>query len=920
MKRIFPFVLLISLVFTQCRKNQVEVTSLRCENLTDPACIDAVNPHLSWKIQSDLRGEKQTAYQILVASSPKLLRKNKGDLWDSRKVISDQSVHVPYAGEVLSSRNECHWKVRMWDKDGNPSEWSAPSKWSMGLLEEDDWKAGWIGLDKTFPGDDDTAEYRKLAARYLRKEFNVVKKIQKATVYISGLGLYELTVNGMKTGDHVLAPGATQYRKTVFYNTFDITRQLVKGRNAIGVVLGNGRFFAMRKKDPWPMQNYGFPKLIMQAEITYTDGTKEIIVTDDSWKISVSGPITENNEYDGEKYDARLEMKGWDLPGFDDRNWMKAQAVDKPAGALRAQMNEPIRITGTLKPVSVKQLRLGTWIFDMGQNMVGWVRINVKGTKGDTVTLRFAERLKEDGSLALEFMRGAKVTDTYIMKGDSVERWEPRFTYHGFRYVEVSRLEYEPGLNSITGCLVNDDLGSSGSFECSDEVLNQTYRNATWCIRGNYRSFPADCPQRDERMGWLGDRATSSRGESYVFDHLNLYRKWLGDMRDCQTDEGSIPNVCPAFWEMYFDNITWNGAGIMVTEMLYDQYGAKHIVNEQYESMKKWLLYMKNKYMKDGLMPRDNFGDWLVPPHDVRFFYTWDKKRLTDSTLLGTSFYYHDTRIMQRFAKLLGKTGDEEFFRNLADSVRIAYNNHFFNPSENYYSNNTPTANILSLAFGLVPDEKKDAVFAKLVETIEKEHGGHIAVGLMGIQFQQRILTDIGRPDIAMRFATTTDYPSWGYMAKNGATTIWELWNGNTAGPVMNSWNHVSLLGDLLVWMHENVAGIKPAEPGFRKIMMKPLITGDLTYVHANHNSPYGTIVSNWELNKNTFSWNISIPANSSAVVYIPADNEQVIKEGKKHASEAKGVKFIELKDDYAVFEVLSGNYCFTSPGSTIKK
>jgi len=920
MKRIIPFVLLIFLVFTQCKKSRVEITLLRCENLTDPAGIDATTPHLSWILQSDSRGEKQTAYRILVASSEKLLRKDQGDLWDSRKVVSDQSVHVPYTGKELASRTECCWKVRVWDKDGNPSAWSVPSKWSMGLLVENDWEARWIGLDKTFPGDDDTSEYRKLAARYLRKEFDVVKKIQKATVYISGLGLYELSVNGLRTGDRVLAPGATQYRKTVFYNTFDITDQLDKGRNAIGVILGNGRFFAMRKKDPWPMQNYGFPKLIMQAEITYTDGTKEIIVTDDSWKISVSGPITENNEYDGEKYDARLEMKGWDLPGFDDRNWMKAQAVDKPAGALRAQMNEPIRITGTLKPVSVKQLRLGTWIFDMGQNMVGWVRINVKGTKGDTVTLRFAERLKEDGSLALEFMRGAKVTDTYIMKGDSVERWEPRFTYHGFRYVEVSRLEYEPGLNSITGCLVNDDLGSSGSFECSDEVLNQTYRNATWCIRGNYRSFPADCPQRDERMGWLGDRATSSRGESYVFDHLNLYRKWLGDMRDCQTDEGSIPNVCPAFWEMYFDNITWNGAGIMVTEMLYDQYGAKHIVNEQYESMKKWLLYMKNKYMKDGLMPRDNFGDWLVPPHDVRFFYTWDKKRLTDSTLLGTSFYYHDTRIMQRFAKLLGKTGDEEFFRNLADSVRIAYNNHFFNPSENYYSNNTPTANILSLAFGLVPDEKKDAVFAKLVETIEKEHGGHIAVGLMGIQFQQRILTDIGRPDIAMRFATTTDYPSWGYMAKNGATTIWELWNGNTAGPVMNSWNHVSLLGDLLVWMHENVAGIKPAEPGFRKIMMKPLITGDLTYVHANHNSPYGTIVSNWELNKNTFSWNISIPANSSAVVYIPADNEQVIKEGKKHASEAKGVKFIELKDDYAVFEVLSGNYCFTSPGSTIKK
>ncbi len=466
---------------------------------------------------------------------------------------------VSYAGPDPGSGATCYWKVRIWDKNGRVSPWSAVSQWSTGLLNAGDWKAEWIGADRTFVGEDDAGQFRKLAARYLRKEFTVSHDIKKATAYISGLGLYELHLNGAKTGDRVLAPGATDYTKTVFYNTFDVTSALVKGKNAIGVILGNGRYFAMRKDEPFLMQNYGFPKLLMQLNIEYTDGTRDVITSDGSWKLNAHGPVTENNEFDGEKYDARLEMDGWDKPEFDASGWMDASTVPGPSGTLVGQLNEPIRITGRLKPVSVNELRPGVYIYDMGQNMVGWAALSARGKRGETVTLRFAETLRPDGSLYLDNIRSARVTDTYTFRKDTMVTWEPRFTYHGFRYVELSGLSYQPDLSTLTGCIVNNDLASAGSFECSDTMINRIYTNAKWGIRGNYRSFPTDCPQRDERMGWLGDRATGCTGESYIFNNGGLYRKWLADMRDAQNQQGSIPDVCPAYWAMYNDNVTWDG-------------------------------------------------------------------------------------------------------------------------------------------------------------------------------------------------------------------------------------------------------------------------------------------------------------------------------------------------------------------------
>lgn len=442
------------------------------------------------------------------------------------------------------------------------SAWSPVVKWSMGLLNTDDWEAWWIGLDRAMGNDRPDQENRVLSARYLRKEFQMHKPVRRATAYIVGLGVYELYMNGEKVGDHVLSPGLTEYPKRSFYITYDITGMVEEGDNTVGTILGNGRYFAPRFKEPTPTVTYGYPKMLLQISLEYEDGTGEIIPSDDTWKITTDGPILENNEYDGEYYDARKEMPGWNQTGFDDSGWMLAEIVENPSEAISAQMTEPIRVTETIEPISVSSPQPGVFIFDMGQNMVGWTRLTVEGSEGTIVKQRFAEILKEDGTLYLDNIRGAKVTNTYTTKGVGIESFEPRFVFQGFRYVELTGYPGTPDLSTIEGKVVHDDLELVGSFECSDDLINRIYKNAYWGIRGNYRSIPTDCPQRDERQGWLGDRAVGSRGESYIFNISNLYSKWLVDIFDGQKESGSISDVCPAYWPFYNDNVTWAGTPV----------------------------------------------------------------------------------------------------------------------------------------------------------------------------------------------------------------------------------------------------------------------------------------------------------------------------------------------------------------------
>jgi len=897
---------------------------LRCEYLANPMGIDVTNPRLSWCEQSSERGAKQTACRILVASSPALLKQNVGDLWDSGKVTGDQAASVTYAGKALTSRQPSFWKVCIWDTDDQP-HWSDTASWTMGLLAPDDWKGQWIGLDeppREMPATTNKAMQtaneiasRRLAARWLRKQFTVSKQVKKATAYFSGLGLSELYVNGQKVGNDVLSPGLTDYSKRAFYVTRDVTQLLQSGHNAVGVVLGNGRFFPPRDKfQKLRIENYGFPKLCLQLEVEYTDGTHDEIVSDSSWKFTTAGPIQANNEYDGEEYDARREMPGWANASFNDAAWSPVQLVSAPGGKLAAQMINPIRVTETLKPVAVTEPKPGVFVFDMGQNMVGWCRLAVRGSAGTAITLRHAERLKPDGTLYTDNLRTAKATDIYTTSGKGREIYEPRFTYHGFRYVEVTGFPGKPTLASLTGRVVNDDLATAGEFTCSQPMINKIYRNIVWGVRGNYRSIVTDCPQRDERQGWLGDRSEESKGETYLFETVALYAKWAQDMADAQKDNGGIPDVCPPYWELYRDNVTWPSTAVIVPGTLMNQYADTGVIARQYPSMVKWIDHMSG-YITNGIIAKDNYGDWCVPPEDPKIIHSKDPARKTSSQILATSFFYHDLKLMAGYATLLNQNADVERFNQLAEQLKTAFNEKLYNPQKGYYGNGSQTACVLPLAFDLVPAAERERVINHLVEKITIETKGHIGTGLVGGQWLNRVLTASGRADLAYTFVTNTTYPSWGYMVEHGATTVWELWNGDTADPAMNSGNHVMLVGDLVIWLYENLAGIKPdsAQPGFKHILMQPQLVGDLKFVKASHRSPFGVIESEWQRSGDNFDWRITIPPNSTATVYLPASSANQITEGGKNLEKVKGVKFLELKGGRAVLEVESGSYHFVS-------
>ena len=893
---------------------QVGVKDLRCEMLMNPLGIDVKAPRLGWQLISDQKNVQQTAYEIIVSSSKDKLSRNEGDIWSSGKINSPQSIHIRYAGKELQSGKEYFWKIKSFTNKGETA-WSEPSYWSMGLLNENDWKSKWIGYDKASPWDSIT-QWSRLSARYLRKEFQSSPAVKRAIVYISGLGMYELYLNGIKIGDQVMAPNPTDYRKSFFYNTHDVTAQIQNGKNTIATVLGNGRFFTMRQNyKPQKHNTFGYPKLLLQLEIEYTDGSKKIIVSDETWKLNVDGPIRTNNEYDGEEYDATKEFPGWNNIGFNDNKWIKPELVAAPLGNLTAQMSEPMKVMQLIKPISIKKLNNGRYILDMGQNFAGWLQIEVQGKRGHKVQLRFAESLKTDGEIFTANLRDAKVTDVYTLKGVGTETWQPSFVYHGFRYVEVTGFPRTPTINDFEGKLIYDALETTGSFVTSNSVINSVYKNAWWGIASNYKGMPVDCPQRNERQPWLGDRVIGAMGESYLFDNAKLYAKWMDDIQQSQTEEGSIPDVAPAFWNYYSDDVTWPAAFITISNNLYNQFGDIMPIQKNYASMKKWMKYMQGKYMEDYIVTRDKYGDWCVPPEDLKLIHAKDSSRLTDGKLIATAYYFKLLSYMQRFAKLTGNDADSKEYELLAENMKKAFHNKFYNPLQHGYSNNTITANLLPLYFGICPDSLKEKVFANIYHKIRVESKDHISTGLIGTQYLMRGLTEYDNTNLAFTLASNTTYPSYGYMVANGATTIWELWNGNTAAPGMNSQNHVMMLGDLLIWFYENLAGIRTdkTDVGFKKIIMKPSLPDNLQFVNASYKSMHGLINSNWKKNDKTFEWTISIPANTSATVYIPARSINDVMESGMKFSKAEGVQSAKWENGSAIVQIGSGEYKFIS-------
>lgn len=908
----FEIVVFTICTFESCMKGEnsdIRITNLRCELISNPKGIDIQVPRLSWELESKKKSVLQKKYRILVASSLKKLQANEGDLWDSKHVTSDESVFIPYKGKQLESRNECYWKVCVTTNKGK-SEWSEPARWTMGLLSSKDWNAQWIGLDKSFEWEEPRAERTRQSARYFRKEFDLQQRPKKATLYLCGLGLYKLHINGEIIGNQELSPTPTDYRKEVKYNTFDVTKVLQNGTNAIGVILGNGRFFHMRHTDV-----FEYPKMILQMEMEFIDGSRQTLISDESWKVTANGPIIANNEYDGEEYDARKEMPGWDKAGFNDKGWMKVELITPPQGTLSAQLNQNIKVMDIVTPKGIKKITEGKYVLDMGQNMVGWLKMKVKGNRGDQVNLRFAEFLNEDGTINQENLRGALAIDKYILKGEGEEVWRPSFTSHGFRFVEIEGHPGVPVIEDFEGQVIYDEMEQTGFFETSNELINRIYKNAYWSICGNYRGMPTDCPQRSERMGWTGDRAIGSYGESFIFGNHNLYSKWVNDIRITQREDGSVSDIAPSYWNSYSDNMTWPGTYLTVSDMLYEQYGNKEPIIKYYESMKKWLNYMRDKYgTHDHLMSRDVYGDWCTPPEDPTFNDPKNPTLITDKVLIASSYYYYMLHLLEKFAAILDKPTDEEEFKKQAHLTKESYNAKFLNKERGYYSNNTVTANLLSLSFGLVPEEYKKQVFNNIETRTIDEFKGHVSTGIIGCQWLMRGLTDNGRPDIAYQMLLKTDYPSFGYMIKKGATTIWEHWNGDSMAKWIDSQNHVMQLGDLIIWFYENLAGIKsaPGGYGFKKIVMKPQIIDGLNSVKASFHSVHGMISSSWKKEGPLFQWDITIPCNTTATIYIPTSSKDNVTENYKRPH-PRHVKYVKQEKQYAVFEIGSGSYSFST-------
>ena len=864
----------------------VLIGELRVEQLARPVGIDTETPRLSWRLTSDRQNVLQTAYHVLVASSPELLAKNEGDLWDSGKINSDASHLVAYGGKPMQSNLRCYWKVKSYTTQGE-TVWSEPAVWIMGLLGETHWRGQWIGMDAPSPWDSETT-WSRLSARYLRTEFKLKKEIRRATVHLSGLGMYELFINGNRVGDQVLAPAPTDYRKTVLYNSFDVT-SLLSAENAIGVTLGNGRLYTMRQNyKPYKIPTFGYPKLRLNLIVEYTDGTKETIASDTTWKLNADGPIRTNNEYDGEEYDARKELGDWATVGYDDSSWKPAQRVAIPDGTLRAAMSPNMKVVDTVKPISLK--RLGDkYILDMGQNMAGWVRMKVKGAAGDSIRLRFAETLKEDGELFVRNLRDARVTDVYVARGDEKKGtdWAPRFVYHGFRYVEI--IGYEaPALEDFLGEVVSDEMDITGAFESSNSTLNQIYKNAYWGILSNYKGMPLDCPQRNERQPWLGDHAMGAWGESFMFDCGNLYAKWMDDIREAQREDGCIPDVAPAFWNYYSDNMTWPATFFVDCDMLYTQYGNLTPIVKNYPAMKRWIEHMMKEYMtKEYIMTKDKYGDWCVPPESLELIHSNDPQRRTEGVLIATAYTCKVLDYMTRFARLQGLTNDAAQYETLRGKVKEAFNRRFLNvkegtspapghmlfPDSVFYGNNTVTANLLPLAFDLVPEQYKAEIEKNVIASILTTNKGHISTGVIGTQWLMHQLSQMGRTDIAYLLATNTSYPSWGYMVEQGATTIWELWNGNTAAPTMNSANHVMILGDLISWCYENLGGIRSSrdQVGFKHIIFRPDFGAqELSQINVAYTTPYGKAASQWSKTPTRLNWTVTVPANCTAEVHLP--------------------------------------------------
>jgi alpha-L-rhamnosidase len=823
-----------------------------------------------------------------------MLDAHQGDLWDSGRIESGRCIHVEYQGSDLSSHRRCYWKVQTWDQEGISSPWSKIAWWEMGLLEAADWQGAWIGLA--------TAERldKERSCACLRKCFDLGASPKRARIHASALGFYTLYINGKRVGLDHFTPGWTDYRMRIQYQTYDVTWMLRRGENVISALVGDG----------WYCGHIGMagnkyygndPRLIAQLEIEGPRGASQVLATDGTWK-AAEGPIVASDLLMGELYDARREMPGWNDIGFDDSQWAVPAVMERSDVPLVAQQGPTVRKQVELVPVAVMEPSPGCHIFDLGQNTVGWARLKVKGPKGCMVTLRFGELLNPDGTLYTANLRGAKCTDVYILKGGELETFEPCFTYHGFRYVEVTGFPGIPGKDAITGIVVHSDTPTAGSFECSSPMLNRLQQNILWGQRGNFLEVPTDCPQRDERLGWTGDAQIFMRTAGFNMDVSTFFEKWLIDLADGQQPDGAFTHVAPAVIPGA-GSAGWGDAGVICPWILYLCYGDTRMLKRLYPAMARWIAYQK-KDSESLVRPLAGFGDWVAVNAD------------TPKDLIATAYFAHTTRLMARIAKVLKKSKDAQKYVQLFKKIKEAFNREFVTPGTRI-AGDTQTAYVLALAFDLLPASKRKEAAGRLVKKIE-ERNFHPSTGFLGAGYLLPVLADTGHLDVAYRLLLSDTYPSWGYMIRQGATTIWERWDGWTEekglqDPNMNSFNHYAF-GSVGEWLYRYVAGIDldPEEPAYRHISIHPRPGGGLTHVKAGYLSMHGLIVSEWKQRKERFDLKVEIPPNTRATIYLPAQSLDRVKESGKPLGKAEGILDAKMAGKEAVLSVGSGRYRFS--------
>jgi len=921
---------------------------LRCEYLADPVGIGTGEPRLSWQLAPGPRGHRQTAYRLIVASDEAILADNEGDLWDTGKVQGRATAQIVYKGVSLKAGQRCHWKIRIWDEKGEASAWSQRAHWSVGLFAVDDWCAEFISFRDVSPVHRSRKELYLPPARHYRKEFRVRAGIRRATLYATALGIQDLYLNGKRVSDRYFAPGWSDYRKRAYYHSYDVTGLLGHGDNAVGAVVADGWYAGyvgygvLVGYGPYRSGRcfYGkTPAFMAQLELEYGDGTHQTITTDTSWKVTGDGPLREADIQGGETYDARKEMPGWSTAGFDDTHWEVAiPAADNPStvvpysdrggthliqlgfvkpAILQAYPAPPIAITQELAARRVTEVKPGVHIFDLGENFAGVVRLKTKGPAGAKVTLRYGEMLHPDGRLMTENLRRARAIDQYILKGDPKgEQWTPRFTYHGFQFVEITGLPHKPSLDTVTGLVLHNDTPMTSQFECSDPVINQLFKNITRTQRANFVEVPTDCPQRDERLGWMGDAQIYVRSATINADVASFFTKWLDDVEEAQRSFGAYPDYAP--YPMQHGGsgksfgTAWMDAGIICPWNIWRVYGDKRIIEHHYESMVRFMEFRRAVSPKFGGISLGNpWGDWLNVNDPTPVEY------------IDACYFAWTSQLMAEMAAAIGKESDAAFYRDVFQRIKSAFARDYVS-KEGALSVKSQTAHVLALAFNLLTEEQKTIAAETLADQISR-NGYRMATGFLGTKELLPVLSANGYHDLAVRLFQSRKLPSWGHEVVNGATSIWERWDSYTKedgfgrhNAAMNSFSHYAF-GAVCEWMFRTLAGIDTADVGYSHVLLRPMPPSlksnpDNTPIHwvkASYDSINGRIKSAWRLEKSVFRYDITVPPNTTASVFLPTASIEAVTESGRPISRRDAVEIRSIEGHPIVLEVGPGSYSF---------